>query len=103
MGADAGVVVDQLMPVPPGSASLSVTLKADPGPSFVTVTSKPMFVPAFTGPAGFATFAIRSTGGTRALGWIERSWLAAPPPSRLSVRMCHGAPLTSPAPFGAFG
>lgn len=35
---------------------------------------------------------------TIALGWMLRSWFLAPPPSRPSVRMCHGAPETSPAP-----
>jgi hypothetical protein len=35
---------------------------------------------------------------TMALGWMLRSWLRLPEPSSWSVRMCHGAPDTSPAP-----
>jgi hypothetical protein len=33
-----------------------------------------------------------------ALGWMLRSWLRLPEPSSCSVRMCQGAPDTSPAP-----
>ena len=33
---------------------------------------------------------------TIALGWMLRSWFLLPAPSSLSVRMCHGAPETSP-------
>jgi hypothetical protein len=33
-----------------------------------------------------------------ALGWMLRSWLRLPLPSSWSVRMCNGAPETSPAP-----
>ena len=35
---------------------------------------------------------------TIALGWMLRSWFLLPEPSSWSVRMCHGAPDTSPAP-----
>ena len=36
-----------------------------------------------------------------ALGWMLRSWLRLPEPSSALVRMCHGAPDTSPAPSRA--
>jgi hypothetical protein len=63
-----GVVVDQLMPAWLGRGSLIVTLNAEPGPPFVTVMSKPISLPALTGPTGSATFTTESAGGTMALG-----------------------------------
>ena len=50
---------------------------------------------------GVGVGAARARGGsspTMALGWMLRSWLLLPDPSSCSVRMCHGAPETSPAP-----
>src|SRR5215207_2657675 len=43
----------------------------------------------------------RANGGsspTIALGWMLRSWFLLPDASSWSVRMCHGAPDTWPAP-----
>jgi hypothetical protein len=39
---------DQTTPVPPGSASLTLTLDAAPGPALFTVTVNPICEPAFT-------------------------------------------------------
>jgi hypothetical protein len=50
---------------------------------------------------GVGVGAARARGGnspTMALGWMLRSWFRLPEPSSWSVRMCHGAPETSPAP-----
>ena len=47
---------DQLRSPPAGSGSVTVTLVAVPAPVLLTVMSKPMVVPALTGPAGFAVF-----------------------------------------------
>ena len=41
-------LIDQLMPAPVGSASLSVTPVAVPGPLLFSVIVKPMLLPAFT-------------------------------------------------------
>src|SRR5258708_3134896 len=45
---------DQFRSPPAGSASLTVTVVAVPGPSLVTVMSKPMATTALTVPAGLA-------------------------------------------------
>src|SRR3990172_8515900 len=53
------------------------------------------------GTAGAGVGGARANGGsspTIALGWMLRSWFLLPEPSSCSVRMCHGAPDTSPAP-----
>src|SRR4051794_31327614 len=41
-------LIDQSIPVPPGSGSLSVTALAVPGPEFDTVIVKPIGLPALT-------------------------------------------------------
>ena len=51
---------------------------------------------AGAGPAGAR--ARGPSSPTMALGWMLRSWFLLPDPSSCSVRMCHGAPDTSPAP-----
>src|SRR2546428_157607 len=49
---------DQLRSPPGGSGSLMVTLVAVPRPLLLTVMSKPMAVPALTGPTGLAALAM---------------------------------------------
>jgi hypothetical protein len=55
-------VDDQLTPVATGSASLTETFVATTPVVFVTVNVQPMAAPAFTGPAGLATFAMVTFG-----------------------------------------
>ena len=61
--ADVVVAVDdQVTPACAGSASVTDTPVAGTPVVFVTVNVQPMFAPAFTGPAGFATLAIVTLG-----------------------------------------
>src|SRR5439155_17357361 len=58
-------------------------------------------VPGPSGGGGVGVGGARPPGGTEptmALGWMLRSWFLLPAPSSWSVRMCQGAPETSPAP-----
>jgi hypothetical protein len=56
--ASAGLI-DQLMPVPPGSGSLRVTFFATPGPLFATVIVNPIAVPALTDDASAVLLMVR--------------------------------------------
>src|SRR4051812_28778981 len=100
--AHFGLSGDSCHWTPFGSGSWSVTLLAVPGPSLVTVIVYPASWPALI-VASSATFVTETLGFlTIALGWMLRSWFLLPLPSRFCVRMCHGAPETAAAPFGAF-
>src|SRR5262249_14800500 len=65
---DTGGTIDQLRAAPCGSGSLTTTLLAVPLPALATVTSKPMVVPALTGPAGLATLLMVTLGHST---WTE--------------------------------
>src|SRR5260370_69411 len=66
----------QLRSPPAGSGSFTTTFAAVPGPLLVTTMSKPMLVPALTGPAGFAVLVMVIFGHcTRTLA------VEVPPPS----------------------
>src|SRR5476649_325596 len=65
-----GVVMDQLMPVPPGSGSLMTTPVAVPWELLVTVTVKPMLVPAETLGASAVFTMVRATP-TTVVGAVE--------------------------------
>ena len=93
----------QLTPVPEGRASLNDRPPAAPVPVFVMVTVKPMESPALTLGASAVLVISRAGSRTSALGWMLRSWFLFPDESRFCVRMCHGAPLTWPAPSGSAG
>ena len=54
--------------------------------------------PRARGRPGAGARARGASSPTMALGWMLRSWFLLPDPSSWSVRMCHGAPDTSPAP-----
>ncbi len=47
---------------------------------------------------GVGASACGGSSPTMALGWMLRSWFLLPAPSSCSVRICHGAPETWPAP-----
>jgi hypothetical protein len=93
----------QLTPVPDGRASLNDRPPAAPVPVFVMVTVNPIWSPALTLAASAVLVIVRAGSWTSALGWMLRSWFLLPDPSRPCVRMCHGAPLTWPAPSGSVG
>ena len=87
---------------PAGNGSFTVTLLAVPGPLFVTTIVNAAVSPALIVPWS-AVFVTEMLGCTTAmaLGWMLRSWFLFPLPSRLWVRMCHGAPLIVAAPLAA--
>jgi hypothetical protein len=65
--------IDQETPSPMGNGSLIVTPCAPPGPKFVTVTVKPIALPALTVPAS-AVFVVVSDGHcttSEALAWTD--------------------------------
>src|SRR5438270_892323 len=75
----AGLML-QFRSVPAGSGSVMVTPVAVPGPLLLTTMSKPMFVPALTGPAGLAVLVMWMIGHcttTLATGKPNRSSLVA--------------------------
>ena len=71
----AGLML-QFRSVPAGSGSVMVTPVAVPGPLLLTTMSKPMFVPALTGPIGLAVLVMWMVGH-----WTATVAVELPPPS----------------------
>ena len=75
-----GGLMLQFRSPPAGSGSVMVTSVAVPGPLLLTTMSKPMPVPALTGPAGLAVLVMWMVGHcttTLATGELTRSSLLA--------------------------
>src|SRR5438270_48547 len=71
-----GGLMLQFRSVPAGSGSVMVTPVAVPGPLLLTTMSKPMFVPALTGPIGLAVLVMWMVGH-----WTATVAVELPPPS----------------------
>src|SRR5438270_535151 len=66
----------QLRSPPAGSGSFTTTFAAVPGPLLLTTMSKPMLVPALTGPTGLAVLVMWMVGH-----WTATVAVELPPPS----------------------